>query len=70
MPNFKITTGFTREEYGRGSFTIEADSLDDARNKFFNGDYDIGDSWNEKIIVSDNFEFAADDFEIEAREAD
>jgi len=64
MPNFKITTGFTREEYGRGSFTIEADSLDDARNKFINGDYDIIDSWDEKIIDSDNFQFVDNDFQV------
>ena len=64
MPNFKITTGFTREEYGRGSFTIEADSLDDARNKFINGDHVISDSWDEKIIDSDNFQFVANDFQV------
>jgi hypothetical protein len=66
MPKFEITSGFTREEYGRASFTIEADSLEDARNKFINGDYDIGDSWDEKTIDSDNFEFVADDFKVQA----
>lgn len=65
MPNFKINAGFTREIYGRGSFTIEADSLEDARNKFLNGDHVIiNDSWDEKIMDSDNFQFVANDFQI------